>query len=197
MMPSVSYSLVRAALSPALRLSPTRLRSSYTTDCTRARRMMNISMLRPFMPPTRESQQLCLAWVMSEDEMILSGSLCAAVMLQSRAMRRLLVASPLRERLVSIIGMECLTEALRHEGPAIDPVSDACNEQDLRAMGYAVLYRYLRGESLELSRRLLRRVDKDDPCFRQCIEWVRRLKGHSCEPIGAMVVSRFRDKGRR
>jgi hypothetical protein len=194
-MPSVSYSLVRAALSPAMRTSPSRLPSSYTTECSRATRMMNISMLRRFTPPTSESQTLCLTWVMGDDETILAGTLCAAVMLQSVAMRRLLVAGALRGRLVSIIGMECLIQALKHEGEAIEPVPDACNEEDLRAIGYAVLYRYLREQSLELSRRLLRRMDKDDPCFGQCIQWVKRLKGHSCTAIGMAVVSRFQDKG--
>lgn len=188
-MSRIDASLARLALSPVQCLSGDRLPSSYTALCTRAVRIMNLPLLRRGLPPAGESQRQSLVWVMSGGEQILTGVVQAAVMVQSRVMRRLLVSGSLREQLTSILGMERLTEALRYSGEDVLPVSDGCDLEELRSIGYAVMYRHVRLECLELSRRLLRSMDRDDPCLVRAVGWIRRLQGHFCAEIGAKVVS--------
>ncbi|MBM7126784.1 hypothetical protein ACFFJT_05370 [Dyella flava] len=154
-------------------------------------RIINIPLLRFGAPPGDESQCRALAWVMSDGERILAGVLCAAVMAQSRVMRRLLVSGPLRERLASIMGMERLADALRYPSEDLAPVVDSPDVEDLRAIGYAVMYRYLRAKNVCMSRLLLRSMQRDDPCLGRSVAWTKRMKGHSCVPIGALVVDSF------
>jgi len=187
----VDPALAWSALSPAMRVSDDRLRSPYTTLCTRGMRIINIPLLRFGSPPGDESQRRLLAWVMSDGEQILAGVLCAAVMAQSRMMRRLLVSGPLRERLALIMGMERLADALRYPSEDFASAVDSPDVEDLRVIGYAVMYRYLRMGNVCMSRLLLRSMRRDDPCLGRSVEWARRLKGRSCVPIGTLVVGGF------
>jgi hypothetical protein len=181
--------LARLALSPATCVSADRLPSSYTATCTRATRIMNLSLLRTGSPPGSGAQRRCLAWVMSDSEEILAGVLYAAVMVQRRVMTKRMVSGPVRERLVSILGAERLADALRYQGEEVTAPMDACGLEELRVIGYAVMYRYLRTECVELARRLLRSMYRDDPCLDRSIPWIRRMQRHSCVPIGTKVVS--------
>jgi hypothetical protein len=180
---------VKLALSPAARASADRLPSSYTASCTRVARIMNLPLLRMGSPPRNELQRRCLAWVMSDGEEVLVGALYAAVMVQRRVLTKRMVSGPVREHLVSVIGAERLADALRYQGEEIIPAVDVCDLEDLCVIGYAVMYRYLRTQCVELSRRLLRSMHRDDPSLLGTIKWIRRMAHRSCEPIGAKVVS--------
>jgi hypothetical protein len=188
----IDYSLVCAALSPAMCASLDRLPYPYTTAETRYRRKLNLSLLRPFLPPANEVQSACLAWVMSDSGTVHGDVLCAGIMMQSVALRKLVVASPVRKQWVERIGMERLVAALRYEDESATPFPAWCEEQHLHAIGFAVMYRYLRTSCVELSRRLLRRMAKDDPRLRQCIACIREMRGRSCAPIGTIVIENFK-----
>lgn len=188
----IDYSLVRATLSPAMHASSDRLHYPYTTSEARYARKLNLSLLRSFLPPVSEPQGVAMAWVMSNSDVVDVDLLCAGIMLQSTALRELIVAHPVRKQWAASMGMERLAAALRYEEDGMAPFPASCEERHLHAAGAAVMYRYLRTVSVEVSRRLLRRLARDDPRLRECIACIRRMRGRSFEPIGVIVIENFK-----
>lgn len=135
-----------------------------------------------------------MAWVMSDDETVGVDVLCAGIMLQSTVLRKLVVAHPVRKQWVASMGIERLAAALRYEGAGMAPFPASCEEQHLHAVGVAVMYRYLRKQSVEVSRRLLRRMARNDPRLRECIACIRRLRGRPCTSIGTLIIEHFKQQ---
>ena len=183
------YLLVQATLAPSLRLSPDRLAVPLARPEGRYRRIANIDLLRAFRPPATKAEAEAMVWAMCADDALATDLLMAGVMGWRGTLLPLLAAGPLRHQLSAGLGENRFLLALRYGGESPLPCPLAADAQDIKAMGMAIMHRFLQSTHQEAARRLWRRMPAGDPCLDKCIQFARRANRDACKAIGERIMT--------